>query len=140
MNSLSERIKKLEDSQTKSHVKFESVKEKALQNRLVALREEEQNKKMNDALEKLKKAFFDGLNESTLPYEHLSFVEFAVRFVEVNAKNFANLLDTKLSSGFKKSLAISLLEEVDDSIDYSIMIDYVCSKVFPKKKSLLKGK
>jgi hypothetical protein len=135
---LSERIKKLEDSQTKSHVKFESVKEKALQNRLVALREEEQNKKMNDALEKLKKAFFDGLNESTLPYEHLSFTEFAVRFVEVNAKNFANLLDTKLSSGFKKSLAISLLEEVDDTHDYTIMIDYVCSKVFPKKKGLLK--
>jgi hypothetical protein len=93
---------------------------------------------MTDALEKLKKTFFDGLNESTLPYEHLSFVEFAVRFVEVNAKNFANLLDTKLSSGFKKSLALSLLEEVDDTHDYTIMIDYVCSKVFPKKKGLLK--
>jgi hypothetical protein len=138
MNSLSERIKKLEETQQQSQVKFTSVKEKALQNRLVALREEEQNKKMNEALEKLKKAFFDGLNESSLPYEHLSFTEFACRFVEVNAKQFCNLLDTKLSSGFKKSLALSLLEEVDDSIDYSIMIDYVVSKVFPKKKGLLK--
>jgi hypothetical protein len=138
MNSLSERIKKLEETQQQSQFKFTSVKEKALQNRLVALREEEQNKKMTDALEKLKKAFFDGLNESTLPYEHLSFTEFAVRFVEANAKQFCNLLDAKLSSGFKKSLALSLLEEVDDSIDYSIMIDYVVSKVFPKKKGLLK--
>lgn len=98
--------------------------------KIALLQHKAKAERIESEMQTIKKHFSEGIENLKNYFE---IVDYAVRYVEANAKKVSLLLEAPVTSIFKKELAISFIDTVEPFTDQ--LIDFIVSKNFPKKKS-----
>jgi hypothetical protein len=143
MKSIDKRLKRLESALKCSKCETEpcSCEEKyppekeSFQAKISVLQHKARADRIESEMAKIHAHFREGLAQLESYFE---ICDYAVKYVESNARKVSLLLDAPVTSLFKKELCISFIDSIEPWTDN--LIEFLVSKNYPKKtkKKLLK--